>query len=208
MDHSEDLARQERPSLRLEKLQHWARHRQSGHLLVVAVSQLWLAIVTVPFTISVACLSSACHMATALPLWPGASGLLTGIITLELRRAPCFWKVQAMMISNTFNLILGFIVEVIEVTKTALGPAPTASSPCYLQLTGLLVLELSAEAFTLGGVLVSTYALFLLSQRKQGCFTRSSLHYQELQEGLSEMEEVSGLEDGPMVASTRNRTDE
>lgn len=44
------------------------------------------------------------------------------------------------------------------------------------------MLELSAEAFTLGGVLVSTYALFLLSQRKQGCFTRSSLHYQELQE--------------------------
>lgn len=30
-----------------------------------------------------------------------------------------------MMISNTFNLILGFIVVVIEVTKTALGPAPT-----------------------------------------------------------------------------------
>lgn len=115
-----------------------------------------------------------------------------------------------MMISNTFNLILGFIVVVTEVTKTALGPAPTgptqeqvnkkkgtrekkwwkktgctppqASSPCYLQLPGLLVLEVSAEAFTLGGVLVSTYALFLLSQRKQGCFTRSSLHYQELQE--------------------------
>ncbi|XP_049985385.1 transmembrane protein 253 isoform X3 [Alexandromys fortis] len=206
MDHSADLARQERPSLRLEKLQHWARHRQSGHLLVVAVSQLWLAIATVPFTISVACLSSACHMATTLPLWPGASGLLTGIITLELRRAPCFWKVRAMMISNTFNLILGFIVVVIEVTKTALGPAPTG--PIQEQLPGLLVLELSAEAFTLGGVLVSTYALFLLSQRKQGCFTRSSLHYQELQEGLSEMEEVSGLEDGPMVASTRNRTDE
>ncbi|KAK7802974.1 hypothetical protein U0070_008541 [Myodes glareolus] len=188
MDHSADLARQERPSLRLEKLQHWARHRQSGQLLVVAVSQLWLAIAMVPFTISVACLSSACHMATALPLWPGASGLLTGIITLELRRAPSFWKVRAMMISNTFNLILGFIVVVIE-------------------LTGLLVLELSGEAFTLGGVLISTYALFLLSQRKQGCFARSSLHYQELQEGLSEMEEVSGLEDGPMVASTRNRTD-
>ncbi|CAO2590419.1 Transmembrane protein 253 [Lemmus lemmus] len=167
MDHSADLARQERPSLPLEKLQHWARHRQSGHLLVVAVSQLWLAAALLPFTISVACLSSACHVATALPLWPGASSLLTGVITLELRRAPCFWK-----------------------------------------LTGLLVLELSAEAFTLGAVLVSTYALFMLSQRKQGCFTKSSLRYQELQEGLSEMEEVSGLEDGPMVASTRNRTDE
>lgn len=37
MDHSVDLVRQERPSLHLEKLQHWARHRQSGHLLVVAV---------------------------------------------------------------------------------------------------------------------------------------------------------------------------
>ncbi|XP_038165925.1 transmembrane protein 253 isoform X2 [Arvicola amphibius] len=127
MDLGADLAKQERPSLRLEKLQHWARHRQSGHLLVVAVSQLWLATATVPFTISLACLSSACHMATALPLWPGASGLLTGIITLELRRAPCFWKVRAMMISNTFNLILGFIVVVTEVTKTALGPAPTGS---------------------------------------------------------------------------------
>lgn len=44
------------------------------------------------------------------------------------------------------------------------------------------MLELSGEAFTLGGVLISTYALFLLSQRKQGCFARSSLHYQELQE--------------------------
>lgn len=34
----EDRAgQQERPSLRLEKLQHWARHRQSGRLLVLAV---------------------------------------------------------------------------------------------------------------------------------------------------------------------------
>ncbi|XP_042140773.1 transmembrane protein 253 isoform X2 [Peromyscus maniculatus bairdii] len=204
MDPTADLPRQERPGLRLEKLQHWARRRQSGHLLVVAVSQLWLAVAMVPFTVSVACLNSACHMATALPLWPGASGLLTGIITLELRREPCIWKVRAMMISNLFNLILGFIVVVMELMKTALGPASTAPS----QLTGLLVLELSAEAFTLGGVLVSTYALFLLSQRKPGCFTRSSLHYQELQEGLSELEEVSGLENGPVVASTGNRTDE
>uniref|UniRef100_A0A8C8W4V1 Transmembrane protein 253 n=1 Tax=Peromyscus maniculatus bairdii TaxID=230844 RepID=A0A8C8W4V1_PERMB len=93
MDPTADLPRQERPGLRLEKLQHWARRRQSGHLLVVAVSQLWLAVAMVPFTVSVACLNSACHMATALPLWPGASGLLTGIITLELRREPCIWKV-------------------------------------------------------------------------------------------------------------------
>lgn len=122
-----------------------------------------------------------------------------------------------MMIFNTFNLILGFIVVVVEVMKTALGPAPTASSqvlvnegeggrmrrqeevkrekgrgeqvrgPCilslvYLQHAGLLVLELSAEAFTLGGVLVSVHALFLLSQRKPGCCRSQSLHYQELQE--------------------------
>lgn len=57
-----------------------------------------------------------------------------------------------------------------------------ASSPCYLQSTGLLVLELSAEAFTLGGVLLSAYALFLLSQRKPGSFKKSRLQYQELQE--------------------------
>ncbi|EAW66408.1 transmembrane protein 253 isoform 2 [Homo sapiens] len=152
---------QERHSLRLEKLQHWARHRQSGHLLVLA-------------------------------------GLLTGTVTLELRRAPRLWKVRAMMIFNTFNLILGFIVVVVEVMKTALGPAPTASS----QHAGLLVLELSAEAFTLGGVLVSVHALFLLSQRKPGCCRSQSLHYQELQEGFSELEEVPGLENGPTVAST------
>ncbi|XP_011831623.1 PREDICTED: transmembrane protein 253 [Mandrillus leucophaeus] len=189
---------QERHSLRLEKLQHWARHRQSGHLLVLAVSQLWLAVVVVPLAVSVACLNSECHMATALPLGPGASGLLTGTVTLELRRAPRLWKVRAMMIFNTFNLILGFIVVVVEVMKTALGSAPTASS----QHAGLLVLELSAEAFTLGGVLVSVHALFLLSQRKPGCCRSQSLHYQELQEGFSELEEVPGLENGPTVAST------
>ncbi|XP_012321526.1 transmembrane protein 253 isoform X3 [Aotus nancymaae] len=189
---------QERHSLRLEKLQRWARHRQSGHLLVLAVSQLWLAVVVVPFALSVACLNSDCHMATALPLGPGVSGLLTGIVTLELRRAPRLWKVQAMMIFNTFNLILGFIVVVVEVMKTALGPAPTAPS----KQAGLLVLELSAEAFTLGGVLVSVHALFLLSQRKPGCCKSQSLHYQELQEGFSELEEVPGLENGPTVAST------
>lgn len=89
----EDRAgQQERPSLRLEKLQHWARHRQSGRLLVLAVSQLWLAVAMVPFAISVACLNSACHMTTALPLGPGILGLLTGIVTLELRRAPRLWK--------------------------------------------------------------------------------------------------------------------
>lgn len=63
------------------------------------------------------------------------------------------------------------------------GAVPTkASSPYDLQSTGLLVLELSAEAFTLAGVLVSTYALFLLSQRKPGYFKRSRLQYRELQE--------------------------
>uniref|UniRef100_F6X232 Transmembrane protein 253 n=1 Tax=Equus caballus TaxID=9796 RepID=F6X232_HORSE len=158
---------EERRSLRLEKLQHWAKHRQSGHLLVLAVSQLWLAVAVVPFAVSVACLNSACHMATALPLGPGALGLLTGTVTLELRRAPRFWK-----------------------------------------LAGLLVLELSAEAFTLGGVLVSAYSLFLLSQRKPGCCRSQSRHYQELQEGLSELEEVPDLENGPRVASTANGTNE
>ncbi|XP_037690400.1 transmembrane protein 253 isoform X1 [Choloepus didactylus] len=195
---------QETPSLRLEKLQHWARHRQSGHLLVLAVSQLWLAIAVVPFAVSVACLNSACHMATALPLGPGASGFLTGIVTLELRRAPRLWKAREMMIFNTFNLILGVIVMVIEVMKTALGSAPTAPS----QLDGLLVLELSAEAFTLGGVLISADALYLLSQRKPGCCRNQSLLYQELQEGLSELEEVPGLENSPTVASTAVGTNE
>ncbi|XP_003362143.2 transmembrane protein 253 [Sus scrofa] len=189
---------------RLEKLQHWARHRQSGHLLVLAVSQLWLAVAVVPFAISVACLNSACHMATALPLGPGVLGFLTGIVTLELRRAPRFWKVRAMMIFNLFNLILGFIALVIEVMKTALMSAPNIPS----QLEGLLVLELSAEAFTLGGVLVSAYSLILLSQRKRGCCRSQSLHYQELQEGLSELEEVPDLENGPTVTSTANRTNE
>uniref|UniRef100_A0A452TA96 Transmembrane protein 253 n=1 Tax=Ursus maritimus TaxID=29073 RepID=A0A452TA96_URSMA len=147
---------QERPSLRLEKLQHWARNRQSGHLLVLAVSQLWLAVAVVPFAVSVACLNSACHMATALPLGPGALGLLTGTVTLELRRAPRLWK-----------------------------------------LAGLLVVELSTEAFTLGGV-----------WRKPRCCRSRSLHYQELQEGLSELEEVAALENGPTVASTANATNE
>ncbi|XP_077906544.1 transmembrane protein 253 isoform X2 [Ictidomys tridecemlineatus] len=166
MEDGANLQEQERPSLRLEKLQHWARHKQNGQLLVLA-------------------------------------GLLTGTVTLELRRAPRLWKVRAMMIFNTFNLILGFIAVVVEVMKTALGPSPTASS----QLVGLLVLELSAEVFTLGGVLASAYALFLLSQRKPGCFRSQSLHYQELQEGLSEVEEVPGLENGTIVASTGNRNE-
>lgn len=48
------------------------------------------------------------------------------------------------------------------------------------------MLELSAEAFTLGGVLVSAYSLILLSQRKRGCCRSQSLHYQELQEVLNE----------------------
>ncbi|XDA78183.1 hypothetical protein R6Z07F_008283 [Ovis aries] len=190
----EDRAgQQERPSLRLEKLQHWARHRQSGRLLVLAVSQLWLAVAVVPFAVSVACLNSACHMTTALPLGPGILGLLTGIVTLELRRAPRLWKVRAMMIFNTFNLISGFIALVVEVMKTALMSARTIPS----ELAGLLVLELSAEAFTLGGVLVSAYSLFLLSQRKPRCCRSQSLRYQELQEGLSELEEVPELETGP-----------
>ncbi|XP_007949334.1 transmembrane protein 253 [Orycteropus afer afer] len=165
MEERAGQQKQEDPSIRLGKLQHWARHRQSGTLLVLAVSQLWLAMTVVPFAVSVACLNSECHMATALPIGPAASGLLTGTVTLELRRAPRLWK-----------------------------------------LTGLLVVELSAEAFTLGGVLVSAYALFLLSQRKPGCCRNQSLHYQELQEGLSELEEVPVLENGPTVATAANGT--
>lgn len=38
------------------------------------------------------------------------------------------WQVRAMMILNTINLIFGFIVVVVEVMKTALGPNTTASS--------------------------------------------------------------------------------
>lgn len=37
-----------------------------------------------------------------------------------------------MMILNIFNLILGFIVVVIEVMKTALGPAPAAPSQVWV----------------------------------------------------------------------------
>ncbi|XP_016021089.2 transmembrane protein 253 [Rousettus aegyptiacus] len=194
----------ERSSPHLEKLQHWARHRQSGHLLVLAVSQLWLAVAVVPSAVSVACLNSSCHMATALPLGPGVLGLLTGTVTLELRRAPRLWKVRAMMIFNIFNLIVGFIVMVVEVMKTALGPAPTVP----FQLDSLLVLELSIEAFILGEVLVSAYSLFLLSQRKPGCCKSQSLHYQELQEGLSELEEIPDLENGPKRTSRANGTNE
>ncbi|XP_051678577.1 transmembrane protein 253 [Oryctolagus cuniculus] len=205
MEDAGGRRQQERPSLRLEKLQHWARHRHSGHLLVLAVSQLWLAIAVVPLAVSVACLNSACHMTTALPLGPGVSGLLTGAVTLELRRAPRLWKVRTMMIFNIFNLILGFIVVVVEVLKTALGPALPAPS----QLAGLLVVQLSAEAFTLGGVLASAYALFLLSQRKPGCCCRSrSLRYEELHEGLSELEDVPSLDNGSTGASTGTRTSE
>ncbi|XP_011535386.1 transmembrane protein 253 isoform X3 [Homo sapiens] len=156
---------QERHSLRLEKLQHWARHRQSGHLLVLAVSQLWLAVVVVPLAVSVACLNSDCHMATALPLGPGASGLLTGTVTLELRRAPRLWKVRAMMIFNTFNLILGFIVVVVEVMKTALGPAPTASSQGFSELEEVPGLEN-------GPTVASTGANERVGQREQ---TRAAL---------------------------------
>ncbi|XP_053516717.1 transmembrane protein 253 isoform X2 [Artibeus jamaicensis] len=205
----EDRTRQQEqktPSPRLEKLQHWTRHKQNGHLLVLAMSQLWLTVAVVPVAVSLACLSSACHMATALPLGPGALGFVTGTVTLELRRAPRLWKVRAMMILNTFNLIFGLIVVVVEVMKTALGPAVTASSK--IQLDGLLVLELSAEAFTLGGVLVSAHSLFLLTQRKPGCCRRQSLHYQELQEGPSELEEVTDLENGSTAANTANRTSE
>lgn len=189
---------QEELSSRLERLQHWATHKESGRLLVLAVSQIWLAVAVVPLTVSVACLNSACHMSTALPLGPAVLDILTGMVTLELRRAPLIWKVQAMMILNTFSLFLGIISVAIELMKTFLGPAPLAPSQA-----GVLVLELSSEAFTLGGVLVSASSLFLLSQRKPGCCRRRTLLYHELQEGDSELVEVPGLEN-----SSANRTNE
>ncbi|XP_060031372.1 transmembrane protein 253 [Erinaceus europaeus] len=204
MEERDDRPEQERPNLRLEKLQHWAKSRQSGHLLVLAVSQMWLAVAAVLLAVSVACLRSACYMTTALPIGPGALGFLTGTITLELRRAPRLWKVQAMMILNTFSLILGLIAVVIEVMKTVLWPDPTAPS----QLAGLLVLELSTEAFALGGVLASAYSLFLLSQRKPGCCRSRRLRYQELPEGLHELEEVPHLESGLTVAGQASGTQE
>ncbi|XP_054986763.1 transmembrane protein 253 isoform X2 [Sorex araneus] len=150
---------QEGPRSRLEQLQYWARHKENRRLLVLAVSQIWLAVALVPSAVSVACLNSACHMTTALPLGPAALGFLAGIVTLELRRVPRIWK------------------------------------------AGTLVLELSTEAFTLGGGLVSASSLFLLSQRKPGCCRSHTLHYQELQEGNPELVEVTSLENCPVVAS-------
>ncbi|KAB1277201.1 Transmembrane protein 253 [Camelus dromedarius] len=177
---------QERPSLRLERLQHWARHRQSGHLLVLAVRP--------------GCPTPSFSIFTCTPIQSTHVYESPGLGRAELAH----WQVQAMMIFNTFNLILGFIALVVEVLKTALMSSPAVPS----QLAGLLVMELSAEAFTLGGVLVSAYSLFLLSQRKPGCFRSQSLHYQELQEGLSELEEVPDLENGPTAVSTADRTNE
>lgn len=56
-------------------------------------------------------------------------GLGVAMSPLRLGRAELVhWQVQAMMIFNTINLILGFIVVVVEVMKTVLGPAATASS--------------------------------------------------------------------------------
>lgn len=37
-----------------------------------------------------------------------------------------------MMMFNTFNLILGFIVVVVEVMKTVLAPAPSAPSQVWV----------------------------------------------------------------------------
>ncbi|XP_055989444.1 transmembrane protein 253 [Sorex fumeus] len=196
MEERTGLPEQKGPRSRLEQLQSWARHKESGRLLVLAVSQIWLAVALVPFAVSVACLNSACHMTTALPLGPAALGFLAGIVTLEVRRVPRIWKVQAMMVLNTFSLLLGFIAVAIELIKTFLGPAPKTPSQA-----GMLVLELSTEAFTLGGGLVSAFSLFLLSQRKPGCCRSPTLHYQELQEGDSELVEVPDLENCPVVAS-------
>lgn len=46
------------------------------------------------------------------------------------------WQVQAMMILNIFSLIFGFIVVVVEVMKTALGPAPTVPSQVWVNKEG------------------------------------------------------------------------
>ncbi|XP_043839107.1 transmembrane protein 253 isoform X1 [Dromiciops gliroides] len=184
---------EERRAVREEKLRHWAQHRESGRLLVLAVSQLWMALASVPFAVTISCLESDCHMNIALPLWPGASGLLTGILTLELRRTPRLWKMRAMMILNLFGMILGLVVVVVQGMKLALGPIQSTS----YQWVGLLIVELSAEAFTLGGALASAFSLLLLSQRKPGCCGARRLRYQELQEGLSEMEEVKNGENIP-----------
>ncbi|KAM9062880.1 transmembrane protein 253 [Sarcophilus harrisii] len=200
MEEREILPAEERQVVREEKLRHWAQHRESGRLLVLSVSQLWMAVASVSFAVSISCLESDCHMNVALPLWPGVSGLLTGILTLELRRTPRLWKVRAMMILNLFGMILGLVVVVVQGIKLALGPLQSTS----YQWVGLLILELSAEAYILGGALASAFSLLLLSQRKPGCCGVRRLRYQELQEGLSEMEEVKGTENIPSTACAAN----
>ncbi|XP_074091045.1 transmembrane protein 253 [Macrotis lagotis] len=200
MEEKDIQPEEKRKSTREEKLRHWAQHRESGRLLVLAVSQLWMAVASVPFPVAISCLESNCYMNVALPLWPGALGLLTGILTLELRRTPRLWKVRAMMILNLSGIILGLVVVVVQGVKLALAP----SQPTSYQWVGLLILELSAEAFTLGGALASAFSLLLLSQRKPGCCGARRLRYQELQEGLSEMEEVKRTENISSATSAAN----
>ncbi|XP_001379463.1 transmembrane protein 253 isoform X1 [Monodelphis domestica] len=198
MEEEEIQSVEERQAIREEKLRHWAQHREKGPLLVLSVSQVWMAVASVLFAITTACLESDCHLNGAVPLWPGVSGLLTGILTLELQRTPRLWKVRAMMILNLFGLILGLVVVVVQGMKLAL-----LQSTSY-QWVGWMMLKLSAEAFTLGGALASAFSLFLLSQRKPGCCGARRLRYQELQEGLSEMEEVKGIENIPSEANPAN----
>ncbi|XP_044518236.1 transmembrane protein 253 [Gracilinanus agilis] len=198
MEEEEIQSVEERQAIREEKLRHWAQHREKGPLLVLAVSQLWMAVASVLFAITTSCLESDCHLNGAVPLWPGVLGLLTGILTLELQRTPRLWKVRAMMILNLSGLILGLVVVAVQGMKLALLQSTSS------QWVGSMMLKLSAEAFTLGGALASALSLFLLSQRKPGCCGARRLRYQELQEGLSEMEEVKGIENIPSEANPAN----
>lgn len=69
--------------------------------------------------------------------WLGASGAWGCNELPRLGKAElAHWQVRAMMIFNTFNLIFGFIVVVVEVMKTALGPAPTVPSQVWVNKEG------------------------------------------------------------------------
>ncbi|XP_069489810.1 transmembrane protein 253 isoform X4 [Ambystoma mexicanum] len=92
---------------RQQRLVNWLRGPPRQRLQLLGMVQILTGLVSIPITVSFACLDFGCNVVLAMPLWSGILYLLTGFCALALlygpRRAA---KMRALMVLNLLALVV------------------------------------------------------------------------------------------------------
>ncbi|XP_069489809.1 transmembrane protein 253 isoform X3 [Ambystoma mexicanum] len=164
---------------RQQRLVNWLRGPPRQRLQLLGMVQILTGLVSIPITVSFACLDFGCNVVLAMPLWSGILYLLTGFCALALlygpRRAA---KMRALMVLNLLALVVAgcaILLFSLQVAKEQRRFTPS-------QKHGMLVMKGTATGLTTISLLTSLLTLILLACRKPVSPLHILRRYQKLEE--------------------------